>query len=79
MRDKYSGLLLCLKSYERASLSPLVEQQVLQEIDIHSRIFHVNILEFVAAWYENGFYYLLLEYASAVSFFDTFPCKNIGM
>ena len=67
VRDKLTGDQLCLKVYSKSGLSEPQLQQVFREAEIHGRMNHPYVLQFLAAWEDNTHLFLLLEFAPAVN------------
>ncbi|KAG2488064.1 hypothetical protein HYH03_013367 [Edaphochlamys debaryana] len=56
-----------LKAYTLSSLSPFLTHQALREVSIHSRLEHPSIVQFMAAFKEDDFLVLVMEYAAGGS------------
>ncbi|GLC45895.1 hypothetical protein PLESTF_000709700 [Pleodorina starrii] len=58
----YSGADVVLKAYNLAGLSTFLRNQVLRELDIHSRLRHPGVVHLMAAFREDDLLVLVLEY-----------------
>ncbi|GLC45899.1 hypothetical protein PLESTF_000710100 [Pleodorina starrii] len=58
----YSGTDVILKAYNLAGLSTFLRNQVLRELDIHSRLRHPGVVHLMAAFREDNNLLLLQEY-----------------
>uniref|UniRef100_A0A061RTT4 Serine threonine protein kinase n=1 Tax=Tetraselmis sp. GSL018 TaxID=582737 RepID=A0A061RTT4_9CHLO len=63
VRDAVSQELLCLKVYSKDRMSSSAVSQVYREVEIHSRLRHLHIIQFFAAWEDDWNIFLLMELA----------------
>eukprot|EP00798_Chlamydomonas_sp_ICE-L_P021221 gene21221-28133_t len=60
---KVSKLTIALKVYRRSKLSEFARIQVIREITLHSDLTHPHIIGLFAAWKDEHYVYLALEWA----------------
>ncbi|GAX83095.1 hypothetical protein CEUSTIGMA_g10521.t1 [Chlamydomonas eustigma] len=67
---KRSCFRVAIKIYNKSKLTRLNLKQIEREISIHASLHHPHIVEFYAAFEDDNFIYLVLEYAEGGDLFD---------
>ena len=61
-----SGQVVALKCYPKEDMHPITHRQIQREMELHSRLLHLNIIDFYGSFEDNRHYYIVQEIADGV-------------
>lgn len=76
--DKKSGITVGLKLYKRTMLNDMERHQIAREIWLHIQLNHPSIIALYAAWKDQDYIYLVLEWAPEVNWAGGDSTTTVG-